>query len=196
MAILLDSSKAFVACSGARQVMVVSLAADPVSWAAKQDSSLETDHLLTFLTVGETPVHLALKPDGGEIFCSNFGSDSVSEIETTTNEVGGTYTIASRPVYAVISADNSTLWVSNFAGDSINIWSIDDGQMAGSVRTGHAPDMLAFSEDQHLLLAADSKSGDVAVIRTADRNGPALFTILPAGGSPNAIAVKSWTRRP
>ena len=68
--------------------------------------------------------------------------------------------------------------------------------MQGSVRTGHAPDALAFSADQHLLLAADAKSGDVAVIRTTDKNGPALFTILPAGPSPNAIVVKAMQKKP
>ena len=69
--------------------------------------------------------------------------------------------------------------------------------MGGSVHTGQAPDALAFSADEHLLLAADSRSGDVSVIRTQDRNGgPTLFTILPSGGSPNAIAVKSWTSKP
>jgi DNA-binding beta-propeller fold protein YncE len=100
------------------------------------------------------------------------------------------------PVYGVVSGDNSTLWVSNFSSDSINLWSIDDGQMAGSVRTGNAPDALAFSADEHLLLAADAHSGDVSVIRTADKNGPALFTILPAGGSPNAIVVKAMQGKP
>ncbi len=189
--VLPESSKAFIACSGGHQVMAVSLAAAPESWAAKQNPSLLADHLLALLDVGQTPVQLALKPDGGEIFCSNFGSDSVSEIETQTNEVGATYTIGSNPVYAVVSTDNSTLWVADFGGDSISLWSIDDGQMAGSVRTGHAPDAMAFSADEHLLLAVDARSGDVTVVRTADKNGPALFTILPAGNSPNAIAVKS-----
>ena len=190
-AVLPDSSKAFIACSGGHQVMAVSLAAAPDSWAAKQNSSLLTDRLLALLDVGQTPVHLALKPDGGEIFCSNFGSNSISEIETGTNEVGATYMIGNKPVYGVVSVDNSTLWVADFGGDSINLWSIDDGQMAGSVRTGHAPDQMAFSADEHLLLAADARSGDVTVIRTSDKNGPALFTILPAGNAPNAIAVKS-----
>ncbi len=69
--ILPDSSKAFVACSGGHQVMAVGLAAAPGSWAAKQNPALMTDHLLTFLDVGKTPVHLAMKPDGGEIFVSN-----------------------------------------------------------------------------------------------------------------------------
>ena len=189
-AVIYDSSKAFIACSGGHQVMVISLAAAPDSWAAKQNPSLLTDHMLALLDVGATPIHLALKPDGGQVFCSNFGSNSVSAIDTQTNEVSRTDTIADRPVYSIVSGDNSYLWVSNFAGDSINVWSIDDGQMAYSVRTGNAPDALAFSADEHLLLAADAHSGDVSVIRTADKDGPALFTILPSGGSPNSIVVK------
>ncbi len=86
--ILPDSSKAFVACSGGRQVMVLELAR-PTSTI----DSEHTDRLLSFLDVGKTPVHLALKPDGGEIFVSNFDSDSISEIATGTNEVGGAYLV-------------------------------------------------------------------------------------------------------
>ena len=195
--ILPDSSKAFVACSSGHQIMAVSLAAAPDSWAAKHDPTLLADHMLALLEVGDTPVQLALKPDGGQVFCANFGSDSISAIDTQTNEVSRTDTIANQPVYSIVSADNSTLWISNFSADSLNLWSIDDGKTAGSVRTGDAPDALAFSADQHLLLVADSHSGDVAVIRTATAPAqPTLFTTLPAGKSPNAIAVKAMQGKP
>ena len=196
--ILPDSSKAFIACSDGNRVMAVSLAAAPNLWAAKQDHSLLTDHMLAFLNVGENPIQLALKPDGGEIFCSNFASGTFSEINTQTNEVGGTYPIGSKPVFGIVDAQNGTLWVSNFGSDAINLWSIDDSQKAGSVHTGHAPDALVFSADQHLLLAADAQSGDVAVIRTvtAGGNGPTLFTILPAGAKPNDIVVKAMPGKP
>ena len=194
--ILPDSSKVFVACTGGHQVMAVGLAAAPGSWAAKQNSALMTDHLLAYLDVGKTPVHLAMKPDGGEIFVSNLNSDSISEISTWTNEVGGTYVIGSKPVWGIVSADNGTLWVANYGADSIGVYSIDDGRLVGNVRAGSAPDALAFSEDEHLLLAADAHSGDVAVIRTEGRGGPALFTIMPAGISPNSIAVKALQKKP
>jgi YVTN family beta-propeller protein len=194
--ILHDSSKAFIACSAGHQVMAVSLAAAPGSWAAKQNPTLMTDHMLALLDVGKIPVHLALKPNDGEIFVSNFGSDSISEINTGTNEVGGTYTIGSRPVHGIVSADNSTLWVANFGADSVALYSIDDGRLAWSVRAGSAPDALAFSDDEHLLLAADAHSGDVAVIRTAGTAMPTLFTMLPAGNAPNAIAVKAIRKSP
>jgi YVTN family beta-propeller protein len=193
--ILPDSSKAFIACSAGHQVMAISLAAAPGSWAARQNPLLMTDQMLTLLDVGKSPVHLAMKPDGGEIFVSNFGSDSVSEISTWTNEVGGTYTIGSGPVRGLVSRDNGTLWVANFGADSIALYSIDDGRLAWSVRAGSAPDALAFSEDEHLLLAADAHSGDVAVIRTGGNTLPALFTLLPAGNSPNAIAVKAIRKK-
>jgi YVTN family beta-propeller protein len=189
--ILPDSSKAFVACSAGHQVMALGLAAEPGSWAAKQNPSLTTDRMLALLDVGKMPVHLAMKPDGGEIFVSNFDSDSFSEISTWTNEVGGTYPIGNKPVGGIVSRDNSMLWVANLGADSLGLYSIDDGKLAGSVRTGSAPDALAFSADEHLLLAADTHSGDVAVIRTEGKQGPALFTILPAGISPNDIVVKA-----
>jgi YVTN family beta-propeller protein len=194
--ILPDSSKAFIACSAGHQVMAVGLAAAPGSWAARQNPALMTDHMLTLLDVGKRPVHLAMKPDGGEIFVSNFGSDSISEISTWTNEVGGTYPIGSGPVRGIVSRDNGTLWVANFGADSIALYSIDDGRLAWSVRAGSAPDALAFSDDEHLLLAADAHSGDVAVIRTAGTAMPTLFTMLPAGNSPNAIAVKAIRKNP
>lgn len=196
-AILPDSLKAFIACSAGHQVMAVGLAAAPGSWAAKQNSMLMIDRMLTLLDVGKTPVNLAMKPDGGEIFVSNSDSDSISEISTSTNEVGGTYTIGSRPVRGIVSRDNGTLWVANFGADSIALYSIDDGRLLPiGIRTGSAPDALAFSEDEHLLLAADAHSGDVAVVRTGGKAGPALFTVLPAGNSPNAIAVKAIEKTP
>jgi len=194
--ILPDSLKAFIACSAGHQVMAVSLAAAPGSWAAKQNPALMTDHMLTLLDVGKMPVHLAMKPDGGEIFVSNFGSDSISEISTPTNEVGGTYAIGNRPVRGIVSRDNSTLWVAKFGADSIALYSIDDGRVEPiGIHTGSAPDALAFSDDEHLLLAADAHSGDVAVIRTSGTALPTLFTMLPAGNSPNAIAVKAIRKK-
>jgi YVTN family beta-propeller protein len=195
--ILPDSSKAFIACSGGHQVMAVGLARP-----ASPDDSEHADRLLTFLDVGKTPVQLAMKPDGGEIFVSNFDSDSISEIATGTNEVGGAYMVGAHPSCGIVSADNSLLWISDFNADSIGAYSIDDGRLiTPSVRVGSGPDALAFSSNGFLLLAADAVSGDVSVVRTQSyaSNGAirigSLFTMLPAGKWPNAIAVKSFTVR-
>ena len=188
--VLPDSSKAFIACSGAHHVMVLNLSAAPGSWAAKQNPGLMADQMLTLLEVGRTPAHLALKPDGGEVFVSNLDSDSISEIDTQSNQVGGTSMIGTRPLNGIVSRDNSTLYVANSAADSIGLYSIEDGKLVSSLHTGSGPAVMAFSADEHLLLALDARAGDVSIIRTQSKLGPNLFTILPAGSGPSAVVTK------
>lgn len=195
--ILPDSSKVFIACSGGHQVMSIGL--------ARPESNTEqehTDRLLALLDVGQTPVHLALKPDGGEIFVENFDSDSVSEIATGTNEVGGAYLVGAHPAFGVVSADNSLLWISNFNADTVSVYSIDDGRLLSpSIHVGGGPDALALSKNGFLLFAVDAQSGDVSAIRTQSyaSNGSirigSLFTMLPAGNRPSSIAIKAFRVR-
>ena len=192
VAILPDSSKAFVACSSSHMVMAVWLAATPASWRGKQDPTLQHDQMLCLLDVGKTPTHIALKPDGGEVFSTNFDSDSISEIDAFNDQVLGTYTIGAKPTDAVLSADGSSLWVSNFGADSATMYSIDDGRVTESVRTGSRPDSIVFSQDEHLLITANSGSADAAIVRTQSKNGPTLFTMLPAGSRPNDVVVKAF----
>ena len=189
-------AKAFIACSGGHQVLDLWLGAAPDSWRAKQDPELTQDRKLALLDVGKSPVHLALKPDSGEVFSTNFDADSISEISTWTNEVEGTYVIGSKPSRAVISKDGSAIWVSNFGADSASLYSIADGRMVAGVRTGSRPDALAFSADEHILLVADAGTSDVSVIRTQSNALPTLVTLLPTGAQPNDIVVKAFTVKP
>lgn len=195
IAILPDSGKAFVACSGGTQVMDVQLASAPPALPSKargNASEPRADALLALLDVGKTPVSLALKPDGGEIFVANYDSGSVSEIDTSTNEVGAAYLVGTHPARGLVSADNSTLYISDFDADSLGVFSVDDAQLVGAARTGDGPDAMAFSTAGHLLFAVDARSGDVAVIRTLAHT---LLTLLPAGTRPNEIAIKAFNVR-
>lgn len=176
--ILPDSSKVFVPCSTGHQVMAIALARPG-----------QPDRLETLMDVGRTPIDLAMKPDGGEIFASNSLSDSVSEIYNSTNEVGDTYMIGADPVRGLVSRDNSLLYVANLRSQEVTVYSIEDGKRTGSIHVGDGPAALAFSAAGHLLFVADSRSGDVAVARTATKS---LFTLLPAGRDPNAIADKAF----
>lgn len=186
--VLPDSSKAFVACSGGHQVMAIALAQ-----TADSNHGARPDELEAMLDVGRTPVHLALKPDGGELFVSNFDSDSISEVVTSTDDVGGSYLMGSHPVRGLVTSDNTLLYESDFNSQDISLYSIDDGKRIGpSIHVGDGPDALAFSSAGNLLFAVDARSGDVAVIRTSSQS---LFTLLPTGRQPNAIAVKSFRLR-
>ena len=63
-----------------------------------------------------------------------------------------------------------------------------------STATGKLPDgtetpFALKAEPGHLLFVVDTRSGDVALVRTANMG---LFTLLPAGRAPNAIVDKAF----
>jgi YVTN family beta-propeller protein len=178
VAILPDSSKAFAACSGGHQIMSIALA-----------RAGQPDRLEALLDVGRGPLHLALKPDGGELFVSNSRSGSISEVYSNVDDVAGAYMMGDEPVRGLVSADNSLLYVANFKSQDVIVYAIDDGKRAGSIHVGDGPSAMALSSAGHLLFVVDSGSSDVAVVRTAARS---LFTLLPTGRGPNAIAIKAF----
>ena len=94
------------------------------------------------------PVQLALKPDGGELFVSNFGGNNFSIVETANNEVGGSYLIGDQPTRGIVTSDNSLLYVSNFGSDTVSVYAIDEGRVIGAVQVGSHPDGLALSPDE------------------------------------------------
>jgi len=193
--ILPDSSKAFVACSAGHQVVAIALAhledhpTEPGMAETSSSRLWQPDRLEALMDVGRAPVDLALKPDGGEIFVSNSLSDSISEIYNTTDEVGDTYLIGDDPVRGLVSRDNALLYVANQHSQYVNIYSIEDGKRVGALHVGDGPSAMAFSAAGHLLFVVDSRSNDIAVVRTASVS---LFTMLPTGRNPDAIAVKAF----
>ncbi len=195
--ILPDSSKAFLACSGGHQVMAIALArtdAHPGQPGSAQSGTARPDRLEVLLDTGQAPLQLALKPDGGELFVLNSLSNSISEVVTSTNDVGGAYMIGEYPVRGLVSADNALLYVANLRSQYVTLYGINDGKRIGSVQVGDGPSALAFSSSGLLLFVVDARSGDVAVVRTASQSLYS-FTLLPAGRVPNAIAVKAFTLR-
>jgi YVTN family beta-propeller protein len=127
----------------------------------------------------------------------NFGSNSISIVETTTNEVGGSYLIGSQPARGTVTADNSRMYVSNFGSNTIAVYDIDLGKVIATLPVGSHPDGLALSQSQNYLLVLNSQSGDVTVIqrRKSTKLEPteySLLTMIPAGVQPNNIVVKSF----
>jgi YVTN family beta-propeller protein len=160
---------------------------------------LKDPKLLAQLDVGQTPIQVAVKPDGGEVFVCNYDSSSISEIITRSNDVNNTFLIGDHPVHALVSPDNSLLYVSNFGSDTVAVYSIDNGKRTSSVDVGSHPEAMAFSPNQFLLLVVNSGSGDLSVLSLIDRKGnqlfpkpPSLETMIPLGHEPRAIAVKAF----
>ena len=138
IAILPDSSKAFVACSGSSQVASILL----------KSGHAKDDRVLALLDVGHTPVSLALKPDGGELIVCNFDSDSISIIETGNDEVGSSLESANIPraawLRSTTPAFTSATSARTASRSTTSTWAA-----ASHVNVGSHPDGLALTPDQN-----------------------------------------------
>ena len=128
---------------------------------------------------------------------TDFDADSISVIETSTDEVASSYLIGTKPVRGLVSADNSRMYVSNFGSNSVAVYDIDIGKIVAIMPVGSGPDGLALSQSQNYLLVLDSQSGDVTVIqkrkpRKLEPSEYSLLTMIPVGVQPRNIVVKAF----
>ena len=96
IAILPDSSQAFVANAGSASISAV---------------DLRSRKLLAHLETGRTPAALALKPDGGELFVTNFDSDSLTVVNTYADEVAQSLRAGKNPSQAVVDSSGGLLFI-------------------------------------------------------------------------------------
>ena len=115
------------------------------------------------IRTGEQPTYLNLNRDGSRLFVTNSNSDTVSEIDTTSNKIVATY--LSRPVAlrglpgtnplgSSLSPDEKTLYVALSDLNCVAVFDRASRQMMGMVPTGWYPtDVVASKSGLHILSA-------------------------------------------
>lgn len=159
--------KAFVLCPAANEVAVVDLAAPAA--------------VLTYLSIGPSPMRMVLKPDGGELFVSNYGTDgtgtTVSAVDTTANQVEGSIVVGAGPWGLAVSPDGGRLYVANHQANTLDVINLQTRHLTAAIPVGLGPAQLQLGGLGAYLFVADQTSDDIAVIRT---DIPALVTLFPS----------------
>jgi YVTN family beta-propeller protein len=180
VAVLPDSSMAFVLSRSERRISVV---------------DLRRGVLVSNLELAGIPTDMLLKPDGGELYVISPEAHGLQAINTETHEVGDYMVLGSAPTRGVLSADASLLYVSDTAAgrvtpvDIYNRRIIRDPGKGFPVPAGDSPMALRFDPNETLLLVVSQGSGDLAVIRVRTNF---LVTMIPVGDHPQELAVKSF----
>ena len=71
--------------------------------------------IITSITVENGPVEFTYNPDNGNLYVSNYASDSVSVIDSDTNRVIATITVGSSPYGLAYNPNNQYIYVANQA---------------------------------------------------------------------------------
>jgi YVTN family beta-propeller protein len=84
-----------------------------------------TNSVTATISVESSPRGVAITPDGGRAYITNYGRSSVSVIDTTSNHVTATIPVGPSPGGVVITPDGGHAYITNFGTNSVSV--IDTG---------------------------------------------------------------------
>jgi YVTN family beta-propeller protein len=160
------------------------------------------------IDVGLHPSGMALSPDGRRLYVANANSDTVSAIDTKTDEViesinvrpGKKAPIGSAPNALAVSPDGKTLYVANAANNAVAIVDVSrrSARVTGFVPTGWYPTAVAAPRDgKRIWIASGYGFGSIAPVRPGqkgrsyrDRAGVVSLVDVPS-----AAALRQHTAR-
>ena len=166
------------------------------------DVKPSTPTVVDSITVGANPQAIVVSPDGARAYVTNFGSNSVSVINTATNAVDGTaITVGTRPVGVSLSKDGSLLYVAN-SNDTVSVVNTKTRATVATLQVDTAPEVnnhfLAVRSDGSLVVTdtADRtvrvvvfKRGNTAPVATGN---PTVEDAGPTGAVSGSINLKDW----
>jgi YVTN family beta-propeller protein len=147
------------------------------------------------ITVGDTPRGIALDPARQRVYVANFGSDSVSVIDTNTNSVIDTITGLTAANGIAYDPTHNLVWVTNTNTDQVTPIEINDQAtsftMLSTIDVGDGPWGVTYDSVHDYVYVANNLSHSVSVIDAASRT--VIATLNESFNQPFHLAANSTT---
>lgn len=158
------------------------------------DSS--TRDIVVQLPLAVVPERFCFSADGGQLFITGEGSDSVVIAYPYRTEIAQTSLSGRRPGEMAACADPPLLFVSNPEAGSVTAFSIAEQRVVAVIAVGTSPGAILTTPDEEFALVLNRGSGDMALIRipavpvdTRRRKTAPLFTMIPVGPQPRTAVI-------
>ncbi|MFI0905201.1 IPT/TIG domain-containing protein [Streptomyces sioyaensis] len=149
---------------------------------------MNTNNLLLVdeIPVGHAPIMAAISPDGGYVYVTNFGSSSVSVIETATRSVVTTIGVTSGPWGIAVTPDGLRVYVACFGTNRVAVIDTATRTVTATIPGLNKPLGLAVSPDGSRIYVASQGGNRVDVISTASGT---VIASVPVGTGPRNLVV-------
>jgi YVTN family beta-propeller protein len=121
------------------------------------------------------PDAIAITPDGATAYVANFGSGTVTPIDTATNTAGPAIAVGKGPDDIAITPDGATAYVADANAGTVTPVSIASGKAGPAIKVGGFPDDIAITPN--------GKSAYVTII-TAKNSVVPIQTATNTAGKP------------
>ena len=145
--------------------------------------------LIDTVTVGVSPVAVALNPATNKIYVANSGGASVTVIDGLTDSTTSV-TVGFAPNSVAVNPVTNKVYVVNGASNTVTV--IDGATLSTTtINVGVLPDAIAVNSVTNKIYVANEDTGTVTVID----GGTLATTVVPVGHNPLSVAVDSATNK-
>ena len=115
----------------------------------------------------KTPLNLALRPGGRELYVACEGSDSVIVVEVASREKVAEIPVGGNPVDVTFSADGKRAFISNRLDDTVSVIDAAARRVVETLRVGDEPHGVLTDRQGRLLYVLNASSDDISVFDVA-----------------------------
>jgi YVTN family beta-propeller protein len=144
---------------------------------------------LAFISAAMVLMLLSTACAGSFAYITNSASNSVSIIDTATNNVTDTVPVGSWPFGVAVSPDGTAVYMANSHDGTVSVIDTANDNVTATVRVGYYPEGVTVSPDGTKVYVANWGSNTVSVIDTANDN---VTATVPVGYSPEGVAVSPY----
>lgn len=138
------------------------------------------------IPVGNGPLGMAISPNGLRVYVTNFGSGSVSVIDTTTNTVTATVKVGSGPRGVEVTPNGLYVYVINYGDGTVSVIDTASNTVVHTITGLASPAGVGFSVDGLHAYVGDQRANAVLVIDTTSNT---VTTAIPVGITPYNVTV-------
>ena len=136
------------------------------------------------VAVGTSPSDAVLTDDGNHLWVSNLASDSVSVIDTVSDQVVATIPVGDGPRGLDLSPDGRRLYVANGNDDSLSIIDTGTRQVIDTIAVGDEPTAVKVAPNGTFLYVSNARAASVSVVDLPDH----AVRSIAVGTRPRGIA--------
>ena len=142
------------------------------------------------IPAGDSPVAIGIDPTTGDIYVANNGSDNVTVINGSTNQViVPSISVGSDPVAIAFDSLDGDIYVANNGSNNVTVISgLTNKVVVPSIPVGSGPSALAFDGDAGYMAVLNSASNNMTAIDGATNKGIGTLGWLE---SPTGVAFDS-----
>ncbi len=150
----------------------------------------QADSVEGTISVGTSPLEIAITSDNATAYVTNYGSGNISVIDLATNQVTNTISVgvASEPFGIVLSPDNSKAYVALTGSDAVKVIDLSSATITNTISVGDGPIEIALTPDAAYAYVANFYGASVSKINLAT-NLVTNTINLAADSRPRGIAI-------